>query len=84
MDREPLEISAEKEECSHPSESGEDGTEEATLNKRDTLSPLLLPPQQSCPWFKPEDTELINSQNYPWLSTIQSKRSKEPSKPSNS
>jgi len=60
----PSEICVEKVECLHPSESGEDGTEELTLSKRDTPLLLHLLHQLFYLLCKPEDTELIMSQNY--------------------
>lgn len=80
----PSETCVEREECLLPLESGEDGTEEATSSRRDTLSPLPLPPQLSFPSSKPEDTELTPSQNYPWLSLMLLRKLKEQRRQSDS
>lgn len=42
QDKEPSETCAERVECSPPPESGEDGTDESMLRRRDSLSPQLL------------------------------------------
>lgn len=71
----------EREECSLQLESGEDGTEEPTSDKEDMPSLPLWLLQLSSHWFKPEDTELMPSQNSHWLSKTQLRKSKEPEKP---
>lgn len=63
-DRVPSVTCVERDACSLLSASGEDGTEEATSSRRDTLLPLPLLLQPSFPWFKPEDTEWITSPSY--------------------
>jgi hypothetical protein len=54
--RVPSVTSAERVECSPPLRPGEDGIEELTLNKKDTLLPVLWPLVPLLLSCSPEDT----------------------------
>jgi len=68
-DKELLETCAERDECLHLLESGEDGTDESMLRRRDTLLPQLLLELLSPPLSWPEDTESLKCLRSPSLLT---------------
>jgi len=69
QDKEPLETCAERDECSLPLESGEDGTDESMLRRRDTLSPQLSLELLSPLLSWPEDIESHKFPRFLSLST---------------